>query len=245
MGNQLCMLPLLEMIEEQYAGDADLIRTAEVARKTYERLVQLVGEVKAFVRFENEDAPLQKVRLSELLHELLDFLRFDNSFPCSRISLQIGEEAVVRANRVKLQQVLINLLKNAAHAIRDREDGRITLSLAIEPAAAEITVGDNGCGMTPELAERIWEPFFTTKGDEGTGLGLDIVKSIIESHGGQIACRTAPGAGAAFAIRLPLAGAANELPAADVENSTAMAGAPMLAPFQELGAGAAFKEITR
>jgi C4-dicarboxylate-specific signal transduction histidine kinase len=245
MGNQLCMLPLLEMIEEQYAGDADLIRTAEVARKTYERLVQLVGEVKAFVRFENEDAPLQKVRLSELLHELLDFLRFDNSFPYSRISLEIGEEAVVRANRIKLQQVLINLLKNAAHAIRDRVDGRIALSLAVEPAAAEITVGDNGCGMTPELAERIWEPFFTTKGDEGTGLGLDIVKSIIESHGGQIACRTAPGAGAAFAIRLPLVGAANEFPAADVENSTATAGAPLLAPFPELGAGAAFKEITR
>lgn len=244
MGNQLCMLPLLEMIEEQYAGDADLIRTAEVARKTYERLVQLVGEVKAFVRFENEDAPLQKVRLSELLHELLDFLRFDNSFPFSRIALQIGEEAVVRANRVKLQQVLINLLKNAAHAIRDREDGRITLVLAVGPAAAEITVGDNGCGMTPELAARIWEPFFTTKGDEGTGLGLDIVKSIIESHGGQIACRTAHGAGAAFAIRLPLVGAANELSAADVQNSNAQANATMLAPFQELGAGAAFKEIT-
>ena len=141
--------------------------------------------------------------------------------------------------------MLINLLKNAAHAIRDREDGRIALSLAIGPSAAEITVGDNGCGMTPELAERIWEPVFTTKGDEGTGLGLDIVKSIIESHGGQIACRTAPGAGAAFTIRLPLVGAANELSAADVQNSAATADALLLAPFPGLGAGAAFKEITR
>src|SRR6185437_13690038 len=198
MGNQLCMLPLLEMIEEQYAGDVDLIRTADVARKTYERLVQLVGEVKAFVRFENEDAPLQNVRISELLHELLDFLRFDNSVPHARISLQIGEEAVVRANRVKLHQVLINLLKNAAHAIREREDGRITLSLAVDASTAEIKVSDNGCGMTAEVAERIWEPFFTTKGDDGNGLGLDIVKEIVEAHGGQISCQTAPGAGTTF-----------------------------------------------
>jgi len=249
MGNQLCMLPLLEMIEEQYAGDVDLIRTADVARKTYERLVQLVGEVKAFVRFENEDAPLQNVRISELLHELLDFLRFDNSVPHARISLQIGEEAVVRANRVKLHQVLINLLKNAAHAIREREDGRITLSLAVDASTAEIKVSDNGCGMTAEVAERIWEPFFTTKGEEGTGLGLDIVKSIVESHDGQIACRSAPGAGATFAIRLPLAPPANELPAAGVDNHKAdhhqaRANASLPAPLQELGAGAAFKEIS-
>jgi chemotaxis protein histidine kinase CheA len=103
--------------------------------------------------------------------------------------------------------------------------------------------------MTAEVAERIWEPFFTTKGEEGTGLGLDIVKSIVESHGGQIACRTAPGAGAAFAIRLPLAPPANELLAAGVDNHKAdhhraRANASLPAPLQELGAGAAFKEIS-
>ena len=217
MGNQLCMLPLLELIEEQYANDPNLQQAADIARKTYDRLVQLVDEVKAFVRFENDDAPLQKTRISELVHELLEFLRFDSSFPYARISLAIAGDPAVKANRVKLQQVLINLLKNAAHAIRERPDGQIALSAGVEGATAVLSVADNGCGMAPDVAERIWEPFFTTKGEEGTGLGLDIVKSIVEAHGGQIECLTAPGAGATFTIRLPLVCDSNETPAGDVE----------------------------
>ena len=216
MGNQLCMLPLLELIEEQYANDENLRQAADIARKTYDRLVQLVDEVKAFVRFESEEAPLQKTRLSELVHELLEFLRFDSSFPYPRISLEFAGDPYVQANRIKLQQVLINLVKNAAHAIRERADGKILLSVAVEGPVAVLTVADNGCGMPSEVAERIWEPFFTTKGEEGTGLGLDIVKGIVEAHGGQIVCRTAPGAGASFVMRLPLAAEPNELPTDDV-----------------------------
>lgn len=242
MGNQLCMLPLLELIEEQYAGDADLQQAADIARKTYDRLVQLVDEVKAFVRFENEDAPLKNTRISEALHELLEFLRFDGAFPFARVSLEIAGEAIVQANRVKLQQVLINLLKNAAHAIRDRADGRIELTASVEGRWAVISAADNGCGMTPEIAQRIWEPFFTTKGEEGTGLGLDIVKAIVEAHGGQIECRTAPDAGATFVIRLPLVAEANESPADDVEILSSLDQPPVAVGRQELVASAALKE---
>ncbi|HUY93120.1 MAG TPA: ATP-binding protein [Pirellulales bacterium] len=242
MGNQLCMLPLLELIEEQYAGNADLQQAAHIARKTYDRLVQLVDEVKAFVRFEGEDAPLQKTRLSEALHELLEFLRFDGSFPYARVSLEIADDPFVRANRVKLQQVLINLLKNAAHAIRERAEGRIALAVEVEGPSVVLSVSDNGCGMAPEVAERIWEPFFTTKGDEGTGLGLDIVKAIVEAHGGQIECRTAPGAGARFIIRLPLVAEANESLAADVEIFNSLAQPPAAVPYQGLVAPTAWKE---
>jgi signal transduction histidine kinase len=242
MGNQLCILPLLELIEEQYADHADLVQTADFARTTYERLTALVNEVKAFVRFENDGAPLQRVTLSELSHELLEFLRFDSSFPSSCISLEIDAEPIVKANRVKLQQVLINLLKNAAHAIRDRADGRIALKLGADEETAVLTVSDNGCGMTPEVAERIWEPFFTTKGEEGTGLGLDIVKGIIESYGGEINCRTAPDAGATFIIRLPLDKTPNEQPAALVENKTTAA--PLAIGWPELNSALSAKQST-
>jgi len=205
MGNQLCALPLLELIEERYADHADLVQTAGFARATYERLVQLVGEVKAFVRFEQEDLPLQAVSLGELVHELAEFLRYDNSVPHSQLFIDVKAEPTVRANRIKFQQVLVNLLKNAAHAIREKADGRIELTLEADAASALLTVKDNGCGMTPEVAKRIWEPFFTTKGEEGNGLGLDIVKSIVEAHGGEIGCQSAAGAGAVFTIRLPTA----------------------------------------
>ncbi len=243
MGNQLCMLPLLELIEEQYADRADLVQTAEFARQTYERLVQLVNEVKAFVRFENDDAPLQRLPLAELVHELLEFLRFDSSFPSGCIEVEIAVEPYVKANRVKLQQVLINLFKNAAHAIRGSAGGRIALKAAIEGEWAVLTVADNGCGMTPQVAERIWEPFFTTKGEEGTGLGLDIVKGIVESYGGRIECRTAPGAGATFCIRLPLAESANEAASARVDNSVPKA-LPWAIPSPELGAESVLKQST-
>lgn len=242
MGNQLCILPLLELIEEQYADHADLVQTADFARTTYERLTALVNEVKAFVRFENDGAPLQRVALSELSHELLEFLRFDSSFPSSCMSLEIDAEPTVKANRVKLQQVLINLLKNAAHAIRGRADGQIALKLGADAESAVLTVSDNGCGMTPEVAERIWEPFFTTKGEEGTGLGLDIVKGIIESYGGMIDCRTAPDAGATFTIRLPLDKTPNEQPTALVENK--IMAAPLAIGWPELNSAPPAKQST-
>lgn len=203
MGNQLCMLPLLELIEDEYADQEDLVRTAEFARKTYDRLVQLINEVKGFIRFENEKFSMQPLRLSAVVHELLEFLRHERSLPLDRISFEVWQDATVQANKVKLHQVLVNLLKNAAHAIRESADGRITLSLNVEQDSALIQVRDNGCGMTPEVAAKIWEPFFTTKGDEGNGLGLDVVRSIITAHGGDIDCQSAPGQGSTFTIRLP------------------------------------------
>ncbi len=203
MGNQLCMLPLLELIEEEYSDQEDLVQMASFARTTYERLVQIINEVKAFVRFEREEMVTQPLALSEAVHELVEFLRYERSLPMDQLTIQIQSEPWVEANRVKLQQVLINLLKNAADAIRHAEHGHITLALSVEDEQALITVADNGCGMTPDVVERIWEPFFTTKQDQGTGLGLDVAKSIIEGHGGTIDCETRPGAGAKFTIRLP------------------------------------------
>ena len=207
MGNRLCMLPLLELIEDRYADQTELVQAAAIARQTYERLIELVNEVKSFVRFEQANSELRPISLAELVHELAAFLRYDNTLPSDRLSVRVQTDVNVSGNRVKLQQVLINLLKNAAHAIQGRPDGRISLVVDADEQGATISVEDNGCGMTAEVAERIWEPFFTTKGDEGSGLGLDIVKEIVEAHGGQIACQTAPGRGATFVVRLPVASA--------------------------------------
>ncbi len=203
MGNQLCMLPLLELIEDEYSDKQDLVQMAGFARGTYERLVQIVDEVKAFVRFEHQQVVTQPLALAEVVHELLEFLRFERTLDVEQLEVVIEGEPWVRANRVKLQQVLINLLKNAAFAIKDKPNGRIRLSLARRDELVEIAVADNGCGMSPEVAEQIWEPFFTTKGEQGTGLGLEVSKSIVEGHGGTIACESSNGAGATFTIRLP------------------------------------------
>ncbi|WP_395610760.1 ATP-binding protein [Pseudomonas sp. B22129] len=112
----------------------------------------------------------------------------------------------------ELEQVLLNLLKNAAQAIHQREDdsepGRIILRTRLNPPWAEIQVEDNGIGMSENVRKRTFEPFFTTKEiGQGTGLGLSVSYFIItNNHKGQMEVHSTPGQGTCFTLRLPLAG---------------------------------------
>jgi PAS domain S-box-containing protein len=109
-------------------------------------------------------------------------------------------------------QVILNMIVNAAHAIGDvvgdggNGRGTITLSTRRVDDWAEIRIADTGCGMTPETAARIFDPFFTTKAvGKGTGQGLAITHNVVvDKHGGTIKVESAPGQGTTFIIRLPL-----------------------------------------
>jgi signal transduction histidine kinase len=115
----------------------------------------------------------------------------------------------VRLNRDKIKQVLLNLLRNAAQAMKAPGEGLIRVVVEEEPEFGVVRIVDNGSGMTDETLARIFQPFFTTKGTEGTGLGLDICRQIIEQgHGGQIWPESEVGVGTTFSIRLPLASTA-------------------------------------
>ncbi|MFV0930172.1 sensor histidine kinase [Pseudomonas jessenii] len=111
----------------------------------------------------------------------------------------------------ELEQVLLNLLKNAAQAIHQREDdsepGRITLRTRLNPPWAEIQVEDNGIGMSESVRKRTFEPFFTTKEiGQGTGLGLSVSYFIVtNNHKGQMEVQSTLGQGTCFTLRLPLA----------------------------------------
>jgi signal transduction histidine kinase len=112
----------------------------------------------------------------------------------------------------ELEQVLLNLLKNAAQAIHlredDREPGRIILRTRLNPPWAEIQVEDNGIGMSENVRKRTFEPFFTTKEiGQGTGLGLSVSYFIItNNHKGQMEVHSTLGQGTCFTLRIPLAG---------------------------------------
>jgi len=112
----------------------------------------------------------------------------------------------------ELEQVLLNLLKNAAQAIHQRADdsepGRIILRTRLNPPWAEIQVEDNGIGMSENVRKRTFEPFFTTKEiGQGTGLGLSVSYFIItNNHKGQMEVQSTQGQGTCFTLRLPLAG---------------------------------------
>ncbi|MGI8979558.1 MAG: response regulator [Pirellulaceae bacterium] len=126
MSNQLCILPLLEHIEDRYADDSELLQISQFARTVYDRLAMLLGEVKAFVRGESHEQTLLALPLAGALRELVSFLRFDTQIESSRLSLEIKGEPVVLGTKTKIQQVLYNLLKNAAMPSRARRTERST-----------------------------------------------------------------------------------------------------------------------
>jgi signal transduction histidine kinase len=111
----------------------------------------------------------------------------------------------VAGNRGSLEQVLVNLITNAAEAIRG--GGTITVSVGDDAGAAVIRVEDTGAGMSDEVAAHCLEPFFTTQpGGKGTGLGLPIAAGIVARHGGTLTFTSEQGKGSAFTVRLPAAG---------------------------------------
>jgi two-component system NtrC family sensor kinase len=110
----------------------------------------------------------------------------------------------VAGHRASLEQVVVNLVTNAAESIRG--GGTITVSVAGDGGEVVLEVRDTGCGMPPDVASQCMEPFFTTQpGGKGTGLGLPIAAGIVQRHGGRIALQSEPGKGTVFTVRLPAA----------------------------------------
>jgi signal transduction histidine kinase len=110
----------------------------------------------------------------------------------------------VRGDLQKLQQVLLNIISNAEHALQGRPVRAFTLATYQTGDTVHITAADSGSGMPPETRRRIFEPFFSTKpAGIGTGLGLSVAYGIIEAHGGTIAVESEPDAGTTVHITLP------------------------------------------
>jgi len=110
---------------------------------------------------------------------------------------------LVLADKVQIQQVLLNLMRNAIEAMEDSERRELVLSTALAPDdMIEITVTDSGAGISPEITAQLFQPFITTK-RHGMGVGLSISRTIVEAHGGSIAPRPNPGGGTVFSFTLP------------------------------------------
>jgi C4-dicarboxylate-specific signal transduction histidine kinase len=123
------------------------------------------------------------------------------------LHLPEGDGPIVFGNAIRLEQVFINLLTNARDAISETDLKSISITCNQEGDSAVLVFEDSGKGIPPGLEERIFDPFFTTKQvGSGPGLGLSITYGIITDHGGTISVTRSSIGGAAFGIRLPLAG---------------------------------------
>ena len=108
------------------------------------------------------------------------------------------------ADRVQVQQVVLNLMRNAIEAMAEAQSPRRELPITTSPGEAgmvEISIADTGPGIAPEIAEKLFQPFVTTK-RQGMGVGLSISRTIVEAHGGKLWVEPNPGGGAVFRLTL-------------------------------------------
>ena len=124
-----------------------------------------------------------------------------------RVDLGLVEAVwIVEVDRVQIQQVLLNLMRNSVEAMEDSD--RRELSVRVTPAEGmvQLTVADTGPGVAPEVAGLLFQPFVTTKA-EGMGIGLSVCRTIVEAHGGRLWMEPNPGGGSLFHFTVPVASA--------------------------------------
>lgn len=124
----------------------------------------------------------------------------------TKIHLALDENMpALCGDTLQIEQVLVNLIINATHAVESSQKKEIKITTAVESGQVAILVDDSGCGISPQILGKIWDPFMTTKGiGKGTGLGLSISSGIIKAHGGTIDASNREEGGARFRLMLPL-----------------------------------------
>lgn len=166
------------------------------------RAVELVQQVVGFVR--REGLGQSRVDVGRSAQHAIGLRRYHLSRAGIQtvVSAPTDAAAIVGVDSHSMQQVVLNLIANAEQALTGREGGQIALDLVRDGATVMLTVTDNGRGMTEMVRGRAFEPFFTTH-RERAGLGLTVVKAIVERHGGSVAVSSDAGAGASVVLRLP------------------------------------------
>ena len=147
----------------------------------------------------------QATALVALVADVADMLRHVGRFAGRSIEIDEGPDLLVMVNPQEIKQVVLNLLVNALDSIDAA--GHVRVGVRRSGYEVVLTVTDDGCGMTDEVLEHLFEPFFTRRrSGQGTGLGLSIVHRIVADHGGRIeAASTGAGNGSTFRVTLPLA----------------------------------------
>lgn len=197
---QMSLETLLAAQSAQDARFPTLFRdSAAVVLEEVDRLRRIVDEFSRFARLPKPQ--LSPVDLGELAHSVLSLYATPPEGITLLPTLQTG--VMARADRDQLTQVLVNLVKNAEEALKDK-GGQVRVRVKGTETDAIVEVEDTGPGIPPEHRARIFEPYFTTK-EGGTGLGLAIAARILQEHGGKLEVGGEPGQGARFSVVLPRA----------------------------------------
>lgn len=179
----------------------------------------VVSRLREFYRGDKGDIPFAPVNLKRLVEQAITLTRpkwkdqAQAAGATVHVALELQTVPAVAGDESALREVLTNLIFNAVDAMSG--GGTLTLRTRRDGDTAVLEIADTGIGMTEEVRRHCLEPFFSTKGESGTGLGLSMVFGIVQRHSGSLDIRSAPGKGTTFIITLPLQDAAAELTATE------------------------------
>lgn len=194
------------LVDRAMAGETSekLRQVWEVFQRSTDRLDQLTHSMLDYVR--TSQLALEPLDLNALCGEILDSCR--TLAATNHITLQLATAPclpLVPGDKAALHDAILNLLSNAIEACAGRQVGQVRLVTRVVPEerAVEVAVEDNGPGIDPEHLEKLFQPFFTTKGHKGNGLGLAMVQKTVQAHRGSIEVDSSAGR-TCFTLRLPL-----------------------------------------
>ncbi len=189
----------------------DMREAIQAVETGSERINKVILNLKDFSRV-NNDQRFKPVNLNEVIDMAFTIVGGQVKKSVGTLELNLAPDPPhIQGHFQKLEQVVINLVVNAVHAVSRKKDGRLAITTQIieRLGAAALSVEDNGIGMAPGLSERIFEPFFTTRREHGgTGLGLSVSYSLVQEHRGIIGVLSRPGIGSRFTVFLPVDGQA-------------------------------------
>lgn len=198
--NQLGVVMAVEAIRKMFPDNQKVQMYTQLILEARNRIVSLLDEIRDFAK--KKDYEKTETDLNTLIKNTINLCQFDKDLDTIKIVFNVDEnlKPIANINADKIQQVLINLIRNAGHASPPKS--KIEIELFRENDFFIIKIRDYGKGIPDEIKEKVWEPFFTTK-SSGTGLGLDICKKIIENHNGEIWFESQVDKGTTFYIKLP------------------------------------------
>lgn len=190
-------------LERQAALDSEVIRWNQQIAEQASRAGQIIDRLR---RFAQRGEPRREPHsLCEVIREGIALVQANARRRRANISFAAPAKPItINADRVQVQQVLVNLLNNALEAMAHQPQSRRTaeVSVDVDERGCRVAVSDDGCGLPREAQDKIFEAFYTTKPD-GMGMGLAICRTIIEGHGGQLQVKANPTGGAIVYFTLP------------------------------------------
>lgn len=194
---------LLSHVGKEHAADRDVVRNyLEMIQKEAFRCKQITEKLLDFSRM--GDPERQNTDLRELVVGVIDMIRHLGKYQNKSVVLAGGGPVIAEICPQEMKQVVLNLITNGLDSVES--GGIVNVAVSMRGGEAVLVVEDDGCGMSPEVLQHLFEPFFTRRrGGQGTGLGLSITFRIVEEHHGQITPHSdGPGQGSKFTVTLPL-----------------------------------------